>query len=98
MQLKARYPVLPHTRHRAYIENEIENALDFHTFLSQSRWTSEVLESKIRVGGAFGNMKMPEYIRWPTKPVLCNKSMCHCNFDIMSKKLLPRNRYVVEEE
>ena len=51
-----------------------------------------------RVGGPLGNMKMPEYIRWPDKPIMCTKSMCHCNFDIMSKKLLPKNRYVVEED
>ena len=51
-----------------------------------------------RVGGALGNMKQPERIRWPVKPTMCTKSMCHCNFDIMSKKLLPKNRYIVEED
>jgi hypothetical protein len=29
---------------------------------------------------------------------MCTKSMCHCNFDIMSKKLLPKNRYEVLED
>ena len=41
-----------------------------------------------RVGGSLGNMKDPTNIAWPSKPVTCNKSYCHCNFDIMSKKVL----------
>jgi hypothetical protein len=32
------------------------------------------------------------------RPVRCNKSMCHCNFDIMTKKVLPAERYAVEED
>jgi len=51
-----------------------------------------------RVGGTLGNMKLPKNIKWPTKPVMCTKSMCHCNFDIMSKKVLPKNRYEVLED
>jgi uncharacterized radical SAM superfamily Fe-S cluster-containing enzyme len=51
-----------------------------------------------RVGGTIGNMKTPEKINWPIDPIRCNKSMCHCNFDIMCKKVLPEHRYVVEEE
>jgi len=39
-----------------------------------------------RVGGSLGNMKDPDNIAWPVDPVICNKSYCHCNFDIMSKK------------
>ena len=39
-----------------------------------------------RVGGSLGNMKDPDNIAWPIDPVICNKSYCHCNFDIMSKK------------
>ena len=41
-----------------------------------------------RVGGSLGNMKDPDNIAWPVDPVICNKSYCHCNFDIMSKKVL----------
>lgn len=51
-----------------------------------------------RVGGAIGNMKNPDSINWPVDPIRCNKSMCHCNFDIMCKKVLPAHRYVVEED
>jgi uncharacterized radical SAM superfamily Fe-S cluster-containing enzyme len=51
-----------------------------------------------RVGGTIGNMKTPEKINWPIDPIRCNKSMCHCNFDIMCKKVLPEHRYVVEED
>lgn len=51
-----------------------------------------------RVGGAIGNIKSPKNINWPVDPIRCNKSMCHCNFDIMCKKVLPAHRYVVEED
>ena len=51
-----------------------------------------------RVGGAFGNMKDPKNIKWPRKPTMCTKSMCHCNFDIMSKKVLPADCYEVLED
>ena len=51
-----------------------------------------------RVGGAFGNMKDPDNIHWPQSPIKCNKKMCHCNFDIMCKKVLPEHRYVIEED
>ena len=51
-----------------------------------------------RVGGAIGNIKSPKNIKWPVDPIRCNKSMCHCNFDIMCKKVLPAHRYVVEED
>jgi MoaA/NifB/PqqE/SkfB family radical SAM enzyme len=51
-----------------------------------------------RVGGKFGSIHDPDNIRFPTKPVSCNKSYCHCNFDIMCKKVLPEHRYEIIEE
>ena len=57
-----------------------------------------VLIGWCRVGGPIGNMKQPQNIKWPDKPIMCTKSMCHCNFDIMSKKVLPENRYEVLED
>jgi len=39
-----------------------------------------------KVGGLIGNVMDPEFMV-PTEPVLCNKTMCHCNFDIMSTKV-----------
>jgi len=39
-----------------------------------------------RVGGKIGNIF--EAFEVPKTPVLCNKTMCHCNFDIMSTKEL----------
>ena len=39
-----------------------------------------------RVGGSFGNIKNSDKIYWPINSVVCNKSHCHCNFDIMCKK------------
>ena len=36
-------------------------------------------------GGAIGNIGDAE-INLPTDPVLCTKTMCHCNFDIMCTK------------
>lgn len=57
-----------------------------------------IMRGWCRVGGHFGNIKRPEMIRWPDKPIRCNKSMCHCNFDIMTKKVLPESRYMVEDD
>jgi cell fate (sporulation/competence/biofilm development) regulator YmcA (YheA/YmcA/DUF963 family) len=37
-----------------------------------------------RVGGKIGNIF--ENFEVPKAPILCNKTMCHCNFDIMSTK------------
>ena len=51
-----------------------------------------------RVGGAFGNIHNIENIKWPTAPTRCNKTMCHCNFDIMCKKVLPVEKYEVMDE
>lgn len=38
-----------------------------------------------KVGNRIGNISDPE-INFPTAPIVCNKIMCHCNFDIMSTK------------
>ncbi len=42
-----------------------------------------------RVGNLVGHM-LDEDLNIPKDPVLCNKTMCHCNFDIMSTKELPQ--------
>lgn len=39
-----------------------------------------------KVGDSIGNIH-DENLQLPKDPVLCNKSMCHCNFDIMSTKV-----------
>ena len=38
-----------------------------------------------KVGKSFGNIHSEE-LYLPTEPIVCNKTMCHCNFDIMSTK------------
>lgn len=38
-----------------------------------------------RVGDIVGHM-LDEDLHVPKEPVVCNKTMCHCNFDIMSTK------------
>lgn len=38
-----------------------------------------------RVGGRIGRIT-DEDLQLPTGPVLCHKTMCHCNFDIMATK------------
>ena len=38
------------------------------------------------VGGPIGNINDNTLIL-PGEPVLCDKSMCHCNYDIMSTKI-----------
>jgi organic radical activating enzyme len=39
-----------------------------------------------RVGGNIGSIKDPEF-KLPVEWITCNKSFCHCNFDIMCTKL-----------
>jgi MoaA/NifB/PqqE/SkfB family radical SAM enzyme len=39
-----------------------------------------------KVGGSLGKITDPK-IKIPIDPVTCNKTMCHCNFDIMSTKI-----------
>ena len=51
-----------------------------------------------RVGGKLGFIQYPGRIEFPDNPVRCNKSFCHCNFDIMCKKVLPAHRYEVVED
>jgi hypothetical protein len=38
-----------------------------------------------KVGGTIGHIA-DEDLTLPTEPTLCNKTMCHCNFDIMCTK------------
>jgi sulfatase maturation enzyme AslB (radical SAM superfamily) len=38
-----------------------------------------------KVGGRVGNIN-DHNLRLPTEDIVCNKTMCHCNFDIMSTK------------
>lgn len=38
-----------------------------------------------KVGGLIGNIN-DTHLQLPIKPITCNKTMCHCNFDIMSTK------------
>lgn len=44
-----------------------------------------VMRGWCAVGGVLGNIADPN-LRFPTDPVVCNSSVCHCNFDIMSTK------------
>jgi len=57
-----------------------------------------VMRGWCRVGGVFGNLHNVDAINWPTAPIRCNKKMCHCNFDIMCKKVLPESKYEVVED
>lgn len=41
-------------------------------------------------GGPIGNILDPDLIL-PTAPIRCTKTMCHCNFDIMSTKVYPED-------
>lgn len=46
----------------------------------------DILRGWCSVGGKIGHIS-DEKLQLPTAPVLCNKSFCHCNFDIMSTKV-----------
>lgn len=43
-----------------------------------------------KVGGPLGNIN-DETLTLPSDPIICNKTMCHCNFDIMSTKEKPQD-------
>lgn len=40
------------------------------------------------VGGCIGEIEDHENIKWPTKPVICNKNICHCATDVNINKLI----------
>lgn len=44
----------------------------------------DIFKGWCRVGGKIGNIF--EDFEVPKTPVICNKTMCHCNFDIMCTK------------
>jgi len=46
--------------------------------------SGDVFRGWCRVGGKIGNIF--EDFEVPIAPTICNKTMCHCNFDIMSTK------------
>jgi len=39
-----------------------------------------------KVGGSLGNID-DDLLMLPEDPIICNKTMCHCNFDIMTTKV-----------
>lgn len=47
----------------------------------------EIYRGWCLVGGKLGNISDPQ-LELSVKPVICDKSFCHCNFDIMSTKVL----------
>ena len=47
-------------------------------------WDGSLWRGWCREGGSLGNVY--EECHLPSKPILCKKSFCHCNFDIMCKK------------
>jgi hypothetical protein len=38
------------------------------------------------VGGYIGEIENFEDIKWPTKPVICTKNVCHCSTDVNISK------------
>lgn len=46
----------------------------------------DILRGWCQVGGVIGKIGSPD-IEFPTRPVRCNKEMCHCNLDIMATKI-----------
>ena len=49
-----------------------------------------ILRGWCKEGGLIGNISDPD-LNLPTAPIRCTKTMCHCNFDIMSTKVYPDN-------
>ncbi|MAZ49361.1 MAG: hypothetical protein CME65_12440 [Halobacteriovoraceae bacterium] len=50
----------------------------------------EVYGGSCRIGGSYGNIKDPEEIKFPEKPVICNFKLCHCATDIRVSKTSPK--------
>lgn len=38
------------------------------------------------IGEPIGNINNPDLINWPTKPVVCNKNLCHCTTSVNINK------------
>ncbi len=45
------------------------------------------------VGGKLGNVQEPDLVELPRRPIICDKTFCHCNLDIMNKR---RKRHKVK--
>jgi organic radical activating enzyme len=47
------------------------------------------------VGGSIGEIDDYKNVKWTTKPVICNKSICHCSTDVnVSKWIRNYNEYI----
>lgn len=42
-----------------------------------------------QVGGFIGEIEDMDNIKWPTEPVICNKTICHCATDVSVNKWAP---------
>ncbi|CAB4126015.1 Radical_SAM domain containing protein [uncultured Caudovirales phage] len=52
-------------------------------------WLGDVYLANCGINGAIGNIDDPDNIKWPTGPVICNKTLCHCSSDInINKRVL----------
>ena len=54
-------------------------------------WDGSMWRGWCREGGSLGNVY--EACELPVKPILCSKTFCHCNFDIMCKKEKKNEKY-----
>ena len=48
--------------------------------------TGDIFLGNCCIGGVQGNLNDPDNIKWPTKRVICTKSICHCASDICLNK------------
>lgn len=49
-------------------------------------WNGKIFLSNCCINGSIGSINDPENIKWPTSPVTCHKTICHCTTDVNINK------------
>lgn len=58
-------------------------------------YDGKVQMANCQVGEFIGEIEDMDNIKWPTEPVICNKTICHCSTDVCVSKRAPNyNEYV----
>jgi MoaA/NifB/PqqE/SkfB family radical SAM enzyme len=49
-------------------------------------WSGDVYLGNCMINGTIGNINDPEGIQWPTNPLVCTKTLCHCTTSVNINK------------
>ncbi len=72
------------------------NQTNFYGFECQAglkllyvNFSGDIYLANCEINGIIGNINQPTSIQWPTKAVICNKTLCHCATDAnVNKRML----------